>query len=135
MTMKADSDSKSKLSVVEEGLVLYNSSLIRESKNCSVDGSSGPEGEQDAAYADLPLNHSLTVAFVVQRLLEYFKSQTSFRQNNVKKKTAYRKRLDDEEQQQVIEDKRKRARDVDWDVVLSHGNGTATPLMLVDGYN
>jgi len=53
----------------------------------------------------------------------------------VKKKTAYRKRLDEEEQQQVIEDKRKRSRDVDWDVVLSHGNGTATPLVFVDGYN
>ena len=66
---------------------------------------------------------------------EYFKSQTSFRQNNVKKKTAYRKRLDEEEQQQAIEDKRKRAKDVDWDVVLSHGNGTASPLVLVDGYN
>jgi predicted RNA-binding protein with PIN domain len=67
---------------------------------------------------------------------EYAKSQTSFKQNNIKKKTSYRKMLDEEEQQQVIDDKRRRNADVDWDVILSNGNGTsAGALMLVDGYN
>lgn len=66
------------------------------------------------------------------------KSRTAFRQSNsnIKKKTSYRKRLDDEEQQAVIEDKRRKAAEVDWDVILSNGNGTAAgPLVLVDGYN
>mmetsp|Transcript_32991 Transcript_32991/g.74665 ORF Transcript_32991/g.74665 Transcript_32991/m.74665 type:complete len:418 (+) Transcript_32991:178-1431(+) len=104
--------------------------------------SSAPNSSPEEAAQPAPLRVSSDSNVSVKRQIkwarmnkEYFKSQTSFRQNNVKKKTAYRKRLDDEEQQQVIEDKRKRARDVDWDVVLSHGNGTATPLMLVDGYN
>lgn len=66
---------------------------------------------------------------------EYIKSQSSFRQNNIRKKTSYRKNLDEEEQQQVIEDKRRRNSEVDWDVILSNGNGTASPLLLVDGYN
>jgi len=67
---------------------------------------------------------------------DYIKSQTSFRQTNVRKKTSYRKRLGEEEQQEVIEDKRRRNAEVDWDVILSNGNGTsAGALMLVDGYN
>lgn len=67
---------------------------------------------------------------------EYRKAGTSFRQINTKKKTAYRKRLDEEEQQQVMEDKRHRNAEVDWSVILSHGNGTSVgALMLVDGYN
>lgn len=68
---------------------------------------------------------------------EYAKSQTGFRQNNsVRKKVSYRRRLDEEEQQQVIEDKRHRNSEVDWEVILSNGNGTsAGALMLVDGYN
>ncbi|KAL3779714.1 hypothetical protein ACHAW5_004560 [Stephanodiscus triporus] len=56
---------------------------------------------------------------------EYSKSQTSFTQNNPKKKTSYRKRLDEEEQQQVIDDRRHRNAGVDWDVILSNGNGTS----------
>lgn len=67
---------------------------------------------------------------------EYVKSQSSFTQNNMKTKVSYRRRLDDEEQQQVIDDKRQRNAVVDWDVILSNGNGTsAGALMLVDGYN
>ena len=68
---------------------------------------------------------------------EYVKSQTtSFTQNNMKTKVSYRRRLDDDEQQQVIDDKRQRNSVVDWDVILSNGNGTsAGALMLVDGYN
>lgn len=67
---------------------------------------------------------------------EYVKSQTSFRQNNVRKKTSYRKRLDEEEQQQVIDAKRHRNSVVNWDVILANGNGTSVgALMLVDGYN
>lgn len=67
---------------------------------------------------------------------EYVKSQSSFTQSNMKTKVSYRRRLDDEEQQQVIDDKRQRNAVVDWDVILSNGNGTsAGALMLVDGYN
>lgn len=69
---------------------------------------------------------------------EYIKksSQTSFRQAK-KTRTAFRKRLDDTEQTSLLLEKRKRNSNVDWDVILKHGNGTSTagPLMLVDGYN
>jgi len=93
--------------------------------------------------APAPLRVSNDINIPVKRQIrwakmnqEYIKSQTSFRQTNVRKKTSYRKRLDEEEQQQVIDDKRRRNSEVNWDVILSNGNGTsAGALMLVDGYN
>jgi len=96
-----------------------------------------------AVSAPAPMRVSTDINIPVKRQIrwaklnqEYSKARTSFRQVNIKKKTSYRKRLDEEEQQQVIEDKRKRNAEVDWDVILSYGNGTsAGPLMLVDGYN
>jgi len=95
------------------------------------------------ASAPAPLRVSTDINIPVKRQImwakmnqAYTKSRTSFRQINTKKKTSYRKRLDEEEQQQVIEDKRRRKSEVDWDVILSNGNGTsAGALMLVDGYN
>jgi predicted RNA-binding protein with PIN domain len=92
-----------------------------------------------------PLRVSTNINIPVKRQIkwaklnqEYIKksSQTSFRQ--VKKtRTAFRKRLDDTEQTSLLLEKRKRNSNVDWDVILKHGNGTSTagPLMLVDGYN
>ena len=97
-----------------------------------------------AASAPAPLRVSNDINIPVKRQIryaklnqEYIKSRASFRQtNNIKKKTSFRKRLDEEEQQQVIEDKRRRNSEVDWDVILSNGNGTsAGALVLVDGYN
>ncbi|KAL9188703.1 hypothetical protein ACHAXT_007081 [Thalassiosira profunda] len=96
-----------------------------------------------APEAPAPLRVSNDINIPVKRQIrwakmnqEYAKSQTSFRQTNVRKKTSYRKRLDEEEQQQVIEDRRRRNADVDWDVILANGNGTsAGSLMLVDAYN
>jgi len=93
--------------------------------------------------APAPLRVSTDINIPVKRQIrwakmnqEYIKTQSSFRQSNIKKKTSYRKRLDEEEQQQVIEDKRRRNAEVDWDVILSNGHGTsAGALMLVDGYN
>ncbi|KAL7486739.1 hypothetical protein ACHAW6_012326 [Cyclotella cf. meneghiniana] len=66
---------------------------------------------------------------------EYIKnSQTAFRQ--VTKRTSYRKQLDDEEHAVMLGEKKQRNSEVDWDVILTNGNGTsAGPLMLVDGYN
>lgn len=94
------------------------------------------------AASPAPLRVSNDINIPVKRQIkwakmnqEYIKSKTSFRQTNVKR-TSFRKRLDEEEQQQVIEDKRRRNAEVDWDVILSNGNGTsAGALMLVDGYN
>ena len=93
--------------------------------------------------ANAPLRVSNDINIPVKRQIQwakmnqdYVKSQTSFTQNNMKKKTSFRKRLDEEEQQQVIDDRRHRNAEVDWDVILSNGNGTsAGALMLVDGYN
>jgi len=90
-----------------------------------------------------PLRVSTDINIPVKRQIkwakmnqEYVKSQTSFRQTNVRKKTSYRKRLDEGEQQQVIEDRRRRNSEVNWDVILNNGNGTSVgALMLVDGYN
>ncbi|KAL7451483.1 hypothetical protein ACHAWC_003312 [Mediolabrus comicus] len=92
-----------------------------------------------------PLRVSTNINIPVKRQIkwaklnqEYIKksSQTSFRQAK-KTRTAFRKRLDDTEQTSLLLEKRKRNSDVDWDVILKHGNGTSTagPLMLVDGYN
>ena len=105
--------------------------------------SSSPEVLPPVASSPSPLRVTNDINIPVKRQIqwakmnqEYVKSQTSFKQNNLKKKTSYRKRLDEEEQQQVIDDKRRRNADVDWDVILSNGNGTsAGALMLVDGYN
>ncbi len=105
--------------------------------------SSTPEVPPPVASTSSPLRVTNDINVPVKRQIqwakmnqEYAKSQTSFKQNNLKKKTSYRKRLDEEEQQQVIDDKRRRNADVDWDVILSNGNGTsAGALMLVDGYN
>ena len=92
-----------------------------------------------------PLRVSTNINIPVKRQIkwaklnqEYMKksSQTSFRQAK-KTRTAFRKRLDDTEQTSLLLEKRKRNSNVDWDVILKHGNGTSTagPLMLVDGYN
>ncbi|KAL7535973.1 hypothetical protein ACHAWF_005328 [Thalassiosira exigua] len=104
---------------------------------------SAPASTSLEASAPAPMRVSTDINIPVKRQIkwakmnqEYAKSQTSFRQINVRKKTSYRKRLDEEEQQQVIEDRRRRNAEVDWDVILSNGNGTsAGALMLVDGYN
>ncbi|KAL7538998.1 hypothetical protein ACHAXR_008963 [Thalassiosira sp. AJA248-18] len=95
------------------------------------------------ASAPAPLRVSTDINIPVKRQIqwakmnqEYRKAKTAFRQTNIKKKTSYRKRLDEEEQQQVMVDKRTRNSEVDWDIILSNGNGTAAgALMLVDGYN
>lgn len=83
---------------------------------------------------NIPIKRQIQYAKLNQ---EYIKSsQTSFRQTKHQKRVRYRKRLDEEEQQQVIDDKRRRNSEVDWDVILSNGNGTsAGALMMVDGYN
>lgn len=104
---------------------------------------SSPEVSPSVTSTPTPLRVTNEINIPVKRQIqwakmnqEYAKSQTSFKQTSVKKKTAYRKRLDEEEQQQVIDEKRRRNADVDWDVILSNGNGTsAGALMLVDGYN
>jgi predicted RNA-binding protein with PIN domain len=96
-----------------------------------------------ATSANAPLRVSNDINIPIKRQIqwakmnqEFIKSQTSFTQTNPKKKTSYRKQLDEEEQQQVINDRRHRNAEVDWDVILSNGNGTsAGALMLVDGYN
>jgi predicted RNA-binding protein with PIN domain len=81
---------------------------------------------------NIPIKHQIRWAKLNQ---EYMKnSQTSFRQ--VRKRTSYRKQLDDEEHAAMLGQKKQRNSEVDWDVILSNGNGTsAGPLMLVDGYN
>jgi predicted RNA-binding protein with PIN domain len=82
---------------------------------------------------NIPVKRQIQLAKINQ---EFVKSQSSFTQTNPKKKTSYRKRLDEEKQQQVINDRRHRNAEVDWDVILSNGNGaSAGALMLVDGYN
>lgn len=105
--------------------------------------SSTPSAPSPVATAPAPLRVTTDINISVKRQIkwakmkqEYAKAGTSFRQSNIRKKTAYRKRLDEDEQQQVIEDKRRRNSEVNWDVILSNGNGTsAGALMLVDGYN
>eukprot|EP00985_Skeletonema_marinoi_P018238 scaffold10159_cov80-Skeletonema_marinoi.AAC.8 len=100
---------------------------------------------QSAAEApqQQPLRVSNNINIPVKRQIKWAKlnqayiksSQTSFRAAK-KTRTAFRKRLDDEEQTQIMQDRRKRNSEVDWDVILQHGNGTsAGALMLVDGYN
>ena len=107
--------------------------------------SSPPSADASLSISKLqPIRVSTNINIPVKRQIrwakmnqEYVKSQTtSFRQTNIRKKTSYRKRLDEEEQQVIIDDKRRRNSEVDWDVILSNGNGTsAGALMLVDGYN
>jgi hypothetical protein len=90
-----------------------------------------------------PLRVSTNINIPVKRQIQWAKlnqaylksSQTSFRAPK-KSRTAFRKRLDDNEQTELLENKRIRNSEVDWDVILQHGNGTsAGALMLVDGYN
>ena len=108
-------------------------------KKSSATAASAPQ----EAPAYTPMRVSTDINIPVKRQIkwakmnqEYVKAQTSFRQNNVRKKTSYRKRLDEEEQQQVIDAKRHRNSEVNWDVILANGNGTSVgALMLVDGYN
>eukprot|EP00567_Pseudictyota_dubia_P000310 CAMPEP_0197467748 /NCGR_PEP_ID=MMETSP1175-20131217/65728_1 /TAXON_ID=1003142 /ORGANISM="Triceratium dubium, Strain CCMP147" /LENGTH=320 /DNA_ID=CAMNT_0043003829 /DNA_START=254 /DNA_END=1216 /DNA_ORIENTATION=- len=63
---------------------------------------------------------------------EAAKTQTGFRQKNVKR-TKYRRSWDEEEIKEKRIERSKRGKEPDWDVIL---NRTASsPLVLIDGYN
>jgi predicted RNA-binding protein with PIN domain len=83
---------------------------------------------------NVPIKRQIRYAKMNQ---EFIKSQSSFRQtNSIRKRTSYRKNLDEESHAAMLGERKQRNSEVDWDVILSNGNGTSVgPLMLVDGYN
>lgn len=100
---------------------------------------SAPSPSPSAAESPAPrrvTNNSLMSVKTQIRLVklqkEAVKTQTGFRQNNVKR-TKYRRSWDEEEIEEKRVERAQRGKEPDWDVIL---NRTASsPLVLVDGYN
>lgn len=76
----------------------------------------------------------------IRRQIEYGKlnkqirqtGTTAFRQKKVQR-TKYRRTWDEEEIEQKAEERKRKGQDPDWDVILNQT--TASPLVIVDGYN
>ena len=108
----------------------------------SIDSNTLSSSQAPSSHAPPPLRVTNSINIPIKRQIKWAKlnqeysrnAQTSFRQ--VRKRTSYRKQLDEDSHTAMLGLKRSRNGQVDWDVILQHGNGTnAGPLMLVDGYN
>jgi predicted RNA-binding protein with PIN domain len=107
-------------------------------KKSTSEGTTTPSSE---SHSPPPLRVTNSINIPIKRQIQWAKlnqeiknSGTSFRQP--RKRTAYRKQIDEDSHAEMLDIKRSRNSHVDWEVILSNGNGTnAGPLMLVDGYN
>jgi predicted RNA-binding protein with PIN domain len=109
----------------------------RKKKDNASSGSPGLKTPE--ASSPPPMRVSNAINIPIRRQISYGRmnkqmrqsGSMSFRQSNVR--TKYRRTWDEEEIEQKKEERRRKGQDPDWDIVLNQT--TASPLVIVDGYN
>lgn len=92
-----------------------------------------PAAPRVTSDSNIPVRRQIAWANINKEFRK--QQQTSFRQTNTKvERTKYRKLVNETELEETLE-YRRRNRDPDWDEVLSAGNATQAPVLLVDAYN
>lgn len=103
-----------------------------EAQTISTPGSTNSESSprRVSSNINIPVRHQIRMAQLSKELDQ--QASTSFRQKKVER-TAYRRTWDEEEIEQKAEERRRRGKDPDWNVILNRT--LSDPLVVVDGYN